>query len=83
MKEKKKDHDHEKFFLQICDYLGGDLDSPACKEVREHLDACPECKNYCNSIKETVKMFRLTEEECKTPKKCMDNIFKHMKKAAR
>lgn len=82
MKKNKKEHNHEDIFHQICDYLGGDLDSPVCKEVREHLEACPECKIYCDSIKETVRMYRLNEEECKTPKKCMDDIFKQIKKAA-
>lgn len=75
MSSHEHSHLHEKTFHEICNYLCGDLDSPFCKEVRDHLDSCPECKLYLDSIKKTVYLFRENEETLKTPPKCKKAIL--------
>ena len=75
MNSHEHSHLHEKTFHEICDYLGGDLDSPFCKEVRDHLDSCPECKIYLDSIKQTVYLFRDNEKTARLAKKCQASIL--------
>ncbi len=83
MKSHEHAHLHEKTFHEICNYLGGDLDSPFCKEVRDHLEACPECKVYLDSIKKTVYLLRDNEKTAKVTKKCRDNLVDKVLSAAK
>jgi anti-sigma factor RsiW len=45
-------------FRHICDNLDEDLDSPRCRQIRQHLEACPDCRAYLDSMKKTVLLFR-------------------------
>lgn len=42
----------------ICENLGEDLNSEKCIEIKNHLDKCPECKNYFSSIEQTIEFYR-------------------------
>lgn len=57
MLEQHKDH-----IKQICDLLGEDFDDPACREVLDHLNSCPTCKVYYDTVKKTV--FLCKENDC-------------------
>lgn len=63
----KSAKDREDIVRQICDYMGENLDSPACREVQEHLEACPTCKVYFDTVKKTVTLCRQCDEEEKVP----------------
>jgi anti-sigma factor RsiW len=45
-------------YLHICDNLDGDLDSPACHEIKFHLESCPDCQGLLHSLKKTVDLYR-------------------------
>lgn len=42
--------------------MGEDFDAPACKEVLDHLNQCPTCKVYYDTIKKTVLLCQ--ENDC-------------------
>ena len=42
----------------ICDHLDEDLDSPKCREIKEHIDECDSCQNYLTNIDSTIKFYR-------------------------
>ena len=43
---------------QICMELGENIDSEVCRELRKHLEACPDCKTYVDSLRKTVHLYR-------------------------
>jgi anti-sigma factor RsiW len=45
-------------YLFICDNLDQDIDSPRCREIRKHLEGCPDCSAYLASLKQTVVLYR-------------------------
>jgi hypothetical protein len=55
---KKKNPTHKTIFRHICENLDQDMNSPACREIRKHMDGCPECFDYLNSLKTTVALYR-------------------------
>ena len=42
----------------ICENLGEDLNSEKCIAIKNHLDECADCKNYFNSIEQTIEFYR-------------------------
>jgi anti-sigma factor RsiW len=45
-------------FRYICENLDDDLDSPECREIKRHLDGCPNCLAYLDSLKKTVMLYQ-------------------------
>ena len=43
---------------EICSQLGEDLDSEKCKEIKAHLNDCPDCCAYVDTITKTVKIYK-------------------------
>ena len=68
--------DHKKMVEQICDFMGEDIDSPKCQEVADHLNMCPKCKVYFDTVKKTVTLCRNMDEEKKLPKDVNERLFK-------
>lgn len=42
----------------ICDSLGEDLNSPKCINIKDHLERCPSCQKYFESVDSTVKFYK-------------------------
>ena len=70
-----------KTFAEVCDYLGNDLDSPLCKEIRDHLESCPECRLFIDDIRRTVTLCRENEAEQRVSVQCKERILEKMRSA--
>lgn len=68
--------DHKKMVDQICDFMGEDIDSPACQEVSDHINMCPTCKIYFDTVKKTVTLCREMDDEKKVPDDVSNRLFK-------
>ncbi|MBW1705937.1 MAG: zf-HC2 domain-containing protein [Deltaproteobacteria bacterium] len=55
--------DCKKHFKRISEYLDGELDDRACKEIEESLEKCPECLECLSSLKKSVQLFKEAGEE--------------------
>lgn len=42
----------------ICDSLGEDLNSPKCINIKSHLEECPNCQRYFESVDSTIKFYK-------------------------
>jgi anti-sigma factor RsiW len=62
-------------YLYICDNLDAELNSARCREVRKHLDACPDCTAYLDSVKKTVFLYR-TAPSPKVPAAAHERLFR-------
>ena len=45
-------------YRHICTNLDRRLNSPECRAIRKHLDACPDCRAYLQSVKKTIQLYR-------------------------
>lgn len=48
----------EQVLEYICTQFGDDPDSERCRTVRRHLDHCPDCARYCDSIEKLIGLYR-------------------------
>ncbi len=79
MVEKKKlpHNGHSRRIVnELCNYLGQDLDSPMCRELQAHVESCPECMEYINSVKLTVTVFRENYKPQPLPEEIKLNLLK-------
>ena len=70
---------HRKVIEKICDFMGEDLDAQACKEVIEHIENCPDCKIYLDTMRKTVTICRDLEKNKKLPVETNNRLFKVLK----
>jgi hypothetical protein len=42
----------------ICDSLGEDLNSPKCVNIKVHLENCPNCQKYFESVESTISFYK-------------------------
>ncbi len=42
----------------VCEYLDEQVDSPRCRQIRKHLQECPDCTAYLYGLKKTITLYR-------------------------
>ncbi len=52
-----------KVVTEVCERLGEDMTSPHCRELMHHIEGCPECKAYLESLKKTVRVYQKSRTE--------------------
>lgn len=73
-------HDHGKEMLKkIQEQLGRDVDAAVIKDVARHMEECPDCRIYVDSVQQTVKIYRVTETEQTIPDDVSERLFKVLK----
>jgi hypothetical protein len=66
-------------FHEICEYLGSDLDSSPCKQIRDHMEAYPNCEVYVNKIKQTIEIYRQADQCDQVPEKVTRDLLTCLK----
>ena len=69
----KNHHDRIK---QLCDIMGEDLDGPACQAMMEHINACPTCKVYYDTVKKTVLLCKDNDCAQEVPEDVNNRLMK-------
>lgn len=69
----------KKTVLEICNYLGQDIDHPMCKELIQHLKECPTCQFYLDTVKLTVNVFRENHPREAVPADVKKNLLHSLK----
>ncbi|MFW5973170.1 MAG: anti-sigma factor family protein [Bacteroidota bacterium] len=64
---------HPEMLEQLCETLGEDVESPSCDALRAHLDRCPGCRAYVDSLLETIALYR-TAGDVKPPAGMKDRL---------
>jgi hypothetical protein len=42
----------------ICENLDEQIDSPVCREIKKHLQNCPDCSLNLADLKKTISLYR-------------------------
>ncbi|HTO93159.1 MAG TPA: zf-HC2 domain-containing protein [Bacteroidota bacterium] len=45
-------------YLHVCEDLDRKLGTRRCREIRKHLEGCPDCRAYLESLKSTVAVYQ-------------------------
>jgi anti-sigma factor RsiW len=75
---KKKAVTCKEVFNHICENLDEKINSPQCREIRRHLDRCPNCVAYLDSLKKTIRLYRGYPQP-RLPEKARKNLHTQLK----
>jgi len=74
------EHKHNKKFLErLHAQFGQDIETKILKEIAEHMGNCPDCKIYVDSVKQTVKIYKVTQSDQSVPEDVSNRLFKTLK----
>ncbi len=73
----KTKHEHSKDILKLVEeQLGRDVDGELISDLSNHMEECPDCKVYIDSVRQTIKLYRVSEKEQSIPDDVSDRLFK-------
>ena len=65
----------EEIVKHICGELDEHINSPQCRTIKKHIKSCPHCSAYLDSLKKTVRFYRIYESP-KLTSKCRTELYK-------
>ncbi|RMF06266.1 MAG: anti-sigma factor [Candidatus Neomarinimicrobiota bacterium] len=75
---KEQESNKEKMIRLVEEYLGEDYDREVMEDIRRYMEECPECKVYIDSVRDTIKLYRVTREETTIPSDVSQRLFKKL-----
>lgn len=60
----------------ICESFGEDDSSDRCRAIKEHLQRCPDCGRYCDSMEKMIGLYRASSPEF--PPSVREHIFRSL-----
>jgi len=61
---------------KICEILCEDINAELCDEIKKHLESCPRCSAYVDSIKKTITLVKNIEAEDEVPRDIHNRLHK-------
>lgn len=77
----KKQDDHDWVQSVSSDYVDDDLDDEAVSKVDTHLEWCPPCRSFVNTLRATVGLLGSTPRET-PPSSLVDRIREKIRSGA-
>ena len=54
--------DCKEAYRHICENLDHDINSRQCRQIKRHLEGCPDCRAYLETLRKTVTLYRVAPE---------------------
>jgi len=67
----------------LYDYLDGNLDQKATKELDEHFEDCPPCISFLNTYKSTTELARESLGKIEIPEAVQSRLLDYLKEHTR
>jgi hypothetical protein len=62
----------------VCENLDEELNSPVCRQIKKHLQECPNCSGNLKDLKKTIALYRKTPN-LKLPKSAHQKLLSVLK----
>jgi predicted anti-sigma-YlaC factor YlaD len=60
----------------VCESLGENLEDEKCRDVKKHLESCPQCREYFKSVEITIECYRKYNVE--VPEEAHNRLMKFL-----
>jgi len=62
----------------VCENLDEQLNSPLCRQIKKHLQECPNCAGNLANLKKTIAPYKKVPEPC-LPESAYRNLLSVLK----
>lgn len=69
-------HHCKELVEQISEYLDEELKGQYLEALQSHLDGCTDCQNVVHSMKKTIELFQIVEENDSIPDDVRQRLFR-------
>ena len=66
---------HRKIIKDVSAFLDGELDATTRKELQKHVDACPHCRVYVDTVRKTIVLYQTKEAPKTLPAKARKQLY--------
>jgi len=73
-------HQHDNRMMKLLqDQLGRNVDADLMSEVAEHMEECPDCHIYVDSVHQTINLIKTIDANNSLPIDVKNRIYKTLK----
>lgn len=69
-------HHCKELVQQISEYLDGELKGQYLEALESHLEGCSDCQNVVDSMKKTIELFQMVEDNDSIPEDVRQRLFR-------
>lgn len=66
---------HRRIFKNVCNFIDGELDEVTCAELKKHLAACPRCRIYVDSVRQTIVLYQEKDAPKQMPASSRQRLY--------
>ncbi|MBT3180199.1 MAG: hypothetical protein HOB40_11075 [Candidatus Marinimicrobia bacterium] len=71
--------DSDRIIKLVHEYLGENSDKTILDEVADHMNGCPDCYIYINSVKQTIQLMKKVNQVKELPSEVEFRLYKSLK----
>ena len=60
----------------ISDYIDGTAEDALCMELEQHLQECPDCRIFVDTLQKTIFLYRQQDETRTLPEGSRNRLFR-------
>jgi anti-sigma factor RsiW len=66
---------HRQIFKKVCDFIDGELDEATCEEIQKHVKACPKCRVYVDTVRQTIVFYQVKDSPKRLPAAARKRLY--------
>jgi anti-sigma factor RsiW len=66
---------HRQIFKNVCNFIDGELDEATCEELKKHLAACPRCRIYVDTVRQTIVLYQEKDVPQQMPASSRERLY--------
>jgi predicted anti-sigma-YlaC factor YlaD len=62
----------------LSDYLDGTAQEAVCREIEKHLETCPDCRIFVDTMRKTITLYRERDQKITFPEEARLRLYRRL-----
>ncbi len=68
----------EDIFIDLNNYIDGELEQTVCQEIEAHIESCPNCRIVLDTLRQTIHICKVDGQEIHVPEDVRQRLLKRL-----
>ena len=59
----------------LSDYIDGSAEEALCQEIEQHMEDCPDCQIFVDTLEKTIYLYRQQDEALSLPEGSRSRLY--------